>query len=99
VTTTYEAMLAAIEGAYDATPNGEGRTGAIHCAALAAMHVANGMTPSDAVSNAIGDRGIYGVPRTHALVPRADRVKRVINSVTLHYGQSALADECERNAT
>jgi hypothetical protein len=64
-------LEAAIYGAYEAAPQGEGVAGAMYFAALAAFNVAKlGMKAPEAVAKAIGERGMYGVPRRYALVPR-----------------------------
>lgn len=73
-------LEAAIDGAYDAAPQGEGVMGALIYAARAALLVTRGFTASEAVAKCIGNSGHYGVRRTHALIPGPNmpswRVKR-----------------------
>jgi hypothetical protein len=66
----YEEMLGAIAGGYGSAPAGEGVEGGFAAAAEAAVLVARGMSAPEAVAAAIGEKGIYGVPRTYGLIPR-----------------------------
>ncbi len=62
---------AAMWGAYQAAPQGEGVAGAMHFASRAAvLIICEGMKAPEAVAKAIGEGGTYGVPRRYALVPR-----------------------------
>lgn len=70
----FDKLDEAIDGAYRAAPNGEGVAGATYYAAVAAIFVFRGLSPSDAVAKAIGHYGTYGVERTYGLIPRPQRM-------------------------
>jgi hypothetical protein len=88
-----EQLEAAIDGAYEAAPQGEGVGGALMFAACAALLVTRGFDAAEAVAKAIGERGNYGVRREYALVPRPTAM-HVLSpiSITLEFKDEATRD-------
>lgn len=83
-------------GAYRAAPSGEGVMGAADFGCRAVVLVARGMKAPEAVAKAIGDRGNYGVPRRHALVPlepTPEMVRAAWDEGGLSTGGGVTADE------
>lgn len=98
-----ERLVEAMDGAYWAAPQGEGVSGAWGFAVEAAINVLNGMAPGDAVAQAVGEHGTYGVRRTHSLVPRPQpwgiQPDADAPGVYLAYETAAQRDECVRALT
>lgn len=89
----FEEMDAAIDGAYCATPSGEGVMGALYFAARAAVLVARGMKAPEAVAAAIGNAGQYGVPRIYGVIPRPETMQVLCGSTL----SMTFKDDAERD--